>query len=83
MAKNIRKRSGLLDTISACISLTMVLILLGTVVMFVTMARNFSQSVRENFTVEVLLDDENVYTGTPDAAEQVKAIRSTCKKRML
>ena len=25
--------------------------------MFVTMARNFSQSVRENFTVEVLLDD--------------------------
>lgn len=57
MAKNIRKRSGLLGTISACISLTMVLILLGTVVMFVTMARNFSQSVRENFTVEVLLDD--------------------------
>lgn len=57
MAKNIRKRSGLLGTISACISLTMVLILLGTVVMFVTMASNFSQSVRENFTVEVLLDD--------------------------
>lgn len=57
MAKNIRKRSGLLGTISACISLTMVLILLGTVVMFFTMARNFSQSVRENFTVEVLLDD--------------------------
>lgn len=57
MANNIRKRSGLLGTISACISLTMVLILLGTVVMFVTMARNFSQSVRENFTVEVLLDD--------------------------
>lgn len=57
MAKNIRKRSGLLGTISACISLTMVLILLGSVVMFVTVARNFSQSVRENFTVEVLLDD--------------------------
>lgn len=35
----------------------MVLILLGTVVMFVTMAMNFSRSVRENFTVEVLLDD--------------------------
>lgn len=57
MAKNMRKRSGLLGTISACISLTMVLILLGSVVMFVTMAMNFSQSVRENFTVEVLLDD--------------------------
>lgn len=57
MAKKIRKRKGLLGTISACISLTMVLILLGSVVMFVTMASNFSQSVRENFTVEVLLDD--------------------------
>ncbi len=35
----------------------MVLILLGVVVMFVLIADNFGRSVRENFTVEVLLDD--------------------------
>lgn len=53
-----RKRSAVtLSTVTSCISTTMVLILLGTVVMFVTMAMNFSRSVRENFTVEVLLDD--------------------------
>lgn len=47
----------MINTITSCISTTMVLILLGAVVMFVTMAVNFSRSVRENFTVEVLLDD--------------------------
>lgn len=47
----------MLGTVTSCISTTMVLILLGTVVAFVTIADNFGRSVRENFTVEVLLDD--------------------------
>lgn len=47
----------MLNTVTSCISITMVLILLGSVVMFVTMAVNFSRAARENFTVEVLLDD--------------------------
>lgn len=52
--KNIR--SGM-NAITSCISTTLVLILLGTVVFFVTIARNFSTSIRENFTILLLLDD--------------------------
>ena len=57
MPKQRKRRGGLLSAVTACIGTTMVLLLLGTVVMFVMMANNFSHSVRENFTVEVLLDD--------------------------
>ena len=57
MAKKKRRKGGTLGTVTAGISTTMVLILLGLVVMFVTMAMNFGNAVRENFTVEVLLDD--------------------------
>lgn len=55
--KRRRKRFNLLGTTTACISTTLVLILLGAVVMTVLSARNFSRAVYENFTVEVLLDD--------------------------
>lgn len=48
---------GLFGTITSCISTTMVLVLLGAVVAGVAMAANFGRAVRENFTVEVLLDD--------------------------
>ena len=57
MAKKKKKNGRAPGNITSTISTTMVLILLGAVVMFVTMAMNFSRSVRENFTVEVLLDD--------------------------
>lgn len=57
MAKRKKKRVGSLGAVTSCISVTLVLILLGCVVTFMTMAMNFSRSVRENFTVEVLLDD--------------------------
>ncbi len=48
---------GLLSAVTSCISMTMVLILLGTVVATVMLAFNFTHTVRENFTVELLLDD--------------------------
>lgn len=57
MAKKKRRGSGSFNTITACISTALVLILLGTVVFFVTMADNLGRTLRENFTVEVLLDD--------------------------
>jgi cell division transport system permease protein len=57
MSKRKKTKGGMLGTVTSCISTTMVLILLGTVVAFVTIADNFGRSVRENFTVEVLLDD--------------------------
>ena len=39
------------------ICVTLVLIMLGGVVAAVTMAGHFSRGIKENFTVEVLLDD--------------------------
>ena len=43
-----KKRStGSFNTVTSCISTTLVLILLGTVVTFVTMANNFSRQLRE------------------------------------
>lgn len=53
-----RKRIiGGFSRITACISTTMVLILLGTVVFFVSVADNLGRSLKENFSVEVLLSD--------------------------
>ncbi len=57
MAKKRKRNGGTFNTVTSCISTTMVLVLLGTVVLFVTVAAGFGKSVRENFTVEVLLDD--------------------------
>lgn len=47
----------MLSSATAVISTTMVLTLVGTIVFFATLADSLGRSVRENFTVEVLLDD--------------------------
>lgn len=57
MRKKKSPRGGRLDSVTACISTTMVLILVGTVLFFAALADNLSRSLRENFTVEVLLND--------------------------
>lgn len=57
MRKKKSRRGGRLESVTACISTTMVLILVGTVLFFVAVADNLSRSLRENFTVEVLLND--------------------------
>ncbi len=57
MANKKRRNSGSFNSVTSCISTTLVLILFGTVVFFVTMADNLSRSLRENFTVQVLLND--------------------------
>lgn len=57
MRKKKSPRGGRLDSVTACISTTMVLILVGTVLFFAAVANNLSRSLRENFTVEVLLND--------------------------
>ena len=44
--------------LTSCISTTLVLLLLGLVVLFGLSARQLSQSVRENLTVTLLLDDD-------------------------
>jgi len=57
MSKKRQRTGGRFNTVTSCISTTMVLILLGIVVFFTVVAHNFSRSVRENFVVEVLLND--------------------------
>lgn len=44
--------------LTSCISTTLVLLLLGLVVLFGLSARKLSQSVRENLTITLLLDDD-------------------------
>ncbi len=55
-----RKKSKLLSTqfVTSCISTTLVLVLLGTIVLFVLTARNLSNYMRENINVSILLSDE-------------------------
>ena len=58
--KNSKRKAGRhigLQAVSLCISTTMVLILLGLVVASVLTARNLSTYVRENMSVNVVLDD--------------------------
>ncbi len=57
---NRHKRSWLLNTqfTTSCISITLVLVLLGTVVLFVLCAHNLSIYMRENINVSILLSDD-------------------------
>ena len=51
--------------LTSCISTTLVLLLLGLVVLFGLSTRKMSESVRENLTITLLLDDD-VETGEAD-----------------
>lgn len=58
MAKKKRSHApGRLNSLTACMSTTMVLVLIGLIVFIGTLADNLGRSVKENFTIEVLLDD--------------------------
>ena len=57
MAKKKRRNGGRFSVITSCISTSMVLILLGAMVFFITMATNLSRKVKEELPVAVLLDD--------------------------
>jgi cell division transport system permease protein len=48
---------GHFGAITTCISTTLVLVLLGIVVLFVSVGNNYSRQLREGFTVEVMLND--------------------------
>ncbi len=59
MNKKHRSRGGWkLNAVTSCISTTLVLVLIGIVVFFVSVAANFSVQLRENFVVTLMLDDE-------------------------
>ena len=54
------KRSRWFNTqfMTSCISTTLVLILLGTIVFFMLSAKNLSAFIKENLNVSVLVNDE-------------------------
>ena len=52
-----RRTRGHFGAITTCISTTLVLVLLGIVVLFVSVGDNYSRQLREGFTVEVMLND--------------------------
>lgn len=59
MGKKNKSRGNLkLNVITSCISTMLVLVLIGIVVFFVSVAANFSIHLRENFTVTLMLDDD-------------------------
>lgn len=57
-----RRTGGRFNTITSCISTTLVLLLLGIVVLLTLLAHGFSQTLRENFMVEVLMDDNTPHS---------------------
>ncbi|MBQ2002577.1 MAG: permease-like cell division protein FtsX, partial [Bacteroidaceae bacterium] len=74
---------------TSCISTTLVLVLLGTIVLFVLTARNLSAYVRENINVSVLISDE-LTEGEIDSmrlgllnTEFVKSVEYISKERAL
>ncbi|MGM9694901.1 MAG: cell division protein FtsX [Alloprevotella sp.] len=52
-----RKSTGKFSVVTTCISTTLVLMLLGIVILFVTVGNNFSRQIREGLTVEVMVSD--------------------------
>ncbi len=62
---------------TACISTAMVLVLVGMVVFFMAVADNLSRSVRENFTVQVLLDDKTPEIKTKQMLGELEIMKFT------
>lgn len=57
MVKTKKKKIGKFNFIISCVSTSLVLILLGSATFFIKLSENFGRDLRENFTVEVLLED--------------------------
>ncbi len=70
-----KKHNGLSGTqfITTTISTTLVLILLGTIVLFMLTARNLSTYVKENITMSVLISDDL-------SSEQINKMQKTLEK---
>lgn len=80
MRKRKKSPSGLLNFFTTCISTTMVLILVGTVVFFGTVADRLGRTLRENFTVEILLNDS---ISQPQTAALQKKLKSAPYTRVV
>ncbi|MCF0196581.1 MAG: cell division protein FtsX, partial [Bacteroidaceae bacterium] len=69
---NKKHSSWSLQNVTSVISTTMVLVLLGLVILFVLTAQELGESVRENLTVTVVLQDD---VPSPEAAKLQSRLR--------
>lgn len=74
ITKNNRRSGGHYSAIISCISTTLVLLLLGGAIFFVTLSRNFSNQVRSEMPVAVLLKDSI-------PAEETQKLQNTLKAK--
>lgn len=73
-AKNKKKRrAGRFSIVTTCISITLVLVLLGVVVSFVMICGNFSRQLREGLTVELTLSDSITNAQLLQAQSQLRS----------
>ena len=75
MARKQKSRENIkMNVVTSCISTMLVLVLVGTVVFFVSVAANFSVQLRENFIVTLMLDDDISPTETAALKARLKAL---------
>ena len=82
---------GIFNTqfITSCLSISLVLILLGTVIFFVCTARNLSDYMRENINISLLLDDKmsekaiDAFKAELEARPYVKSLEYISKEQGL
>lgn len=76
MSKKKQKSRGTLklNVVTSCISTTLVLVLIGIVVFFVSVASNFSVQLRENFIVTLMLDDDISKSETYELQTRLRAL---------
>lgn len=76
---NSKRHSGgtVMNVVTACISTTLMLVLLGIVVFFVCFAHNFSNSLRENFTVTLMLDENTTHRQAYDIQTRLRQLPCT------
>lgn len=78
MAKRkIRRKPGILNSLTACISTAMVLVLVGIIAFLSMMVGSIERSVKENFSVQVLLEDSVSKEATHKFYEELKAMPYT------
>lgn len=77
MAKQKKSKGTSMNTITACISTTLMLILLGLTVFFVSFAHEFSYSLKENFTVTLMLDENTTQQQAYDIQTRLRALPCT------
>ena len=77
MTKTKKSEGTSMNTLTACISTTLMLILLGLVVFFITSAHEFSNSLKENFTVTLMLDEDITQRQAYDIQTRLKALPCT------